>query len=99
MPKFIINYKNMNEYFNQREYQKGLDRRKFITKVNKVLTGELDETSFLTKNPDEIEQWLTEDLGDEKKKLTIENLRGVQYDDKGNVANSDFEVIVKRKNE
>lgn len=89
----------MNEQFNLREYQQGLDRQKFITRVKEVLSGKLNETSILTKNPGEIEQWLAEDLGDEAKKLTVENLRGVQYDDEGKVSNSDFEVIIKRKNE
>jgi len=89
----------MKEQFNYQEYQKRLDRQEFITRVNQVLSGELDETSILTKDPKEIEQWLAEDLGERTKELTVENLRGVQHNEEGNVANSDFEVIIKKKSE
>jgi len=99
MPKFIINNKTMEEQFNPIEYQKDLDRQNFITNVRQVLSGMLDQASILTKNPDEVRRWLTEDFGEEAKELTVDNLRGVQYDNNGDVANSDFEVIVKRRNE
>ena len=89
----------MKEQFNYEKYQKRLERQEFITRVNQVLSGELDETSILTKDPKEIEQWLAEDLGERAKELTVENLRGVQHDEEGNVANSDFEVIIKKKSE
>ncbi|OQX50851.1 hypothetical protein B5M47_02830 [candidate division CPR3 bacterium 4484_211] len=67
----------MKEQFNYQEYQKLLDRQEFIMRVKQVLSGELDETSVLTKDPKEIKQWLVEDLGERAEELTVENLRGV----------------------
>ena len=87
----------MKEQFDHREYSKEENKQKFLSNVRKVLEGEVKETSLSTKDPDELKEWIKEEFGKDAEKLTIKNLRGVQYGDKGDVVDSDYEVIIEKR--